>query len=138
MTPEKLPIPAHVLTPGSTTKFVPVAQHPDSNTAGLGYAILRALGAHEQLGHVALEAVAKWSATYGAEHGGVTPNTMNLAGQAFEDRVGPTWGAHRAAENASRYPGGRQGRPGYADIYREVWIEQQWPELCLGLSRVPG
>lgn len=107
---------------------------------GLGYAILRALGAHERLGPVALDVVAKWSAEYGAAHGGVTPDTINLAGQAFEDRVGQTWGAHRAAPNAACYPGGNAGRPSCADVYREVWVEQKWPDLCraLGARYGPG
>jgi hypothetical protein len=134
MTTQKLLRPAHVFVPGSVNDFVPVAEHPDTNRAGLGYSILRALGAHERLGPAALEVVAKWSAKYGAEHGGVTPDALNLSGQAFESRVGPSWGAHRAAGNASCYPGGRQGRSSYGDVYREVWVEQRWPDLCVALS----
>lgn len=131
---EKVPIPAHVLKPGASTKFVAVAQHEPTSRAGLGYAILRALGVHERLGPVRIDLVAKWSAEYGAANGGVTPDTLNLAGQAFEDRVGPRWGAEKAAPNAACYPGGRQGRPSYADLYREVWLEQKWPELCKALA----
>lgn len=132
--PEKIPVPPHVLKPGPTTQFVPVAKHDATNRAGLGYSILRALGAHERLGPPALDVVAKWSAEYGASHSDVTPDPRNLAGQAFEDRVGTAWGAHRAADNAACYPGGKASRPGYAAIYREVWIEQRWPELCAALS----
>jgi hypothetical protein len=131
---DKIPIPPHVLKPGPTTKFVVATKQPATKTAGLGYSILRALGAHERLGPVCLDVVAKWSAEYAAAHGGVTPDTMNLAGQAFEDRVGPAWGAHRAADNAACYPGGNAGRRGYAVIYREVWVEQRWPELCMALA----
>lgn len=132
---DKHPVPPHVLKPGPTTKFVVATKHPPTKTAGLGYAILRALGAHERLGPVSLDVVAKWSAEYGAAHGGVTPDTLNLNGQAFEDRVGRTWGAHRAAPNAACYPGGNAGRPSYAAIYHEVWVEQRWPDLCAALGR---
>jgi hypothetical protein len=137
MTNEKMPLPPHVVQPGATAEFVPVTQHPHTKRAGLGYAILRALGAHERTGSAALDVVAKWSAKYGQEHGDVTPDTANLTGQDFMSRVGSAWGADRAADNASRYPGGRKGRPGYQDIYRQVWIEQRWPELCAALSRPP-
>lgn len=135
---ERIPIPAHVLPPGPTLKFVPVAKHEATNRSGLGYAILRALGAHERLGPVALEVVSRWSAEYGAAHGGVTPDTLNLNGQAFEDRVGHAWGAHRAASNAANYPGGNGGRPSYAAIYHEVWVAQRWPDLCSALSGRPA
>lgn len=135
---ERVPVPGHVLKPGATTAFVAVAQHDATHRAGLGYAILRALGAHERLGPLTLDVVARWSADYGTAHGGVTPDAIQLSGQAFEDRVGRKWRADKAAPNAACYPGGRQGRPSYAAIYHEVWAEQRWPELCETLSGRPG
>jgi hypothetical protein len=133
-TPDKFPLPAHVLHPGSTTDFVAVAVHEFTNRAGLGYAILRALGTHERLSPIALATIAKWSAEYGAAHGGVTPDPMNLVGQDFVDRVGTKWSADKAARNASCYPGGREGRPSYASVFREVWVERRWPKLCDALA----
>jgi hypothetical protein len=137
MMEQKIPHQPHVVRPGTPADFITVIEHPYTKRAGLGYAILSALGAHERTGSAALELVANWSAQYGKAHGGVTPDTANLTGQDFETRVGSAWGADRAAENASRYPGGRQGRPSYEDIHREVWIEQRWPDLCVALSRTP-
>ena len=130
----KFPIPDHVLKPGSTAQFVKVADHKPTNMAGLGYSILRALGAHERLPPGALETIKAWSADYGAAHGGITPDTMNLKGQDFDERIGRRWSAHKAAPNASRYPGGRSARPTYAEVYKAVWIEQRWPELCRALA----
>jgi len=109
--------------------------HPATKTSGLGYGILRALGAHERLPAAARDTVARWSAEFGAANGGVTPDTLNLKGQDFQDRIGTRWGAHRAADNAACYPGGRGGRPSYAAIYEQVWVEQRWPELCEALTR---
>lgn len=126
------PIPTHVLRPGATTSYD--AADAATKRAGLGYAILRALGAHERLSPVALATIAKWSADYGASHGGVTPDPMDLRGQDFEQRVGPAWGTDKAARNASCYPGGRQGRPGYTVVYHDVWVARRWPELCEALG----
>ena len=72
-------------------------------------------------------------ADFGAAHGRITPDPMNLRGQDFADRVGTTWGAHRAAENASRYAGTAR-RPSYTEVYEAVWVRQEWPELCRALS----
>ena len=132
-----VPVPHHVLPPGPTTKFTPSAKHPATRTAGLDFATIRALGAHEGLSPAALDTVAAWSADFGARHGGLTPDPMKLAGQTFDDRVGTAWGAHRAAHNAACYPGGNAGRPSYAAIHQAVWVEQRWPELCRALSRAP-
>lgn len=132
--PSSAPLPSHVLRPGPTSSYD--ASHAETKRAGLGYAILRALGAHERLSPVALATIAKWSADFGATHGGVTPDPMDLRGQDFEQRVGTAWGADRAARNASCYPGGRGGRPGYASVFHEVWVARLWPELCDALSGV--
>ena len=125
-------VPMHVLRPRPTSSYD--AAHDATNRAGLGYAILRALGAHERLSPVALAEIGKWSAEYGAAHGGVTPDPMNLRGQDFVHRVGPTWSADDAAGNAASYPGGRGGRPSYATIFEEVWSRRQWPALCEALT----
>ena len=107
--------------------------HPATKTAGLGYGILRALGAHERLSPRALDVIAAWSAEYGAANGRITPDPMNLRGQDFADRVGTTWGAHRASENANRYAGTAR-RPSYAEVYEAVWVRQEWPDLCRALA----
>ena len=130
---EKMQIPRHVLSPGPTTEFVPVAEHPETNRAGLGYSILRALGAHERLSWTDLEVIATWSAEYGKTHN-VTPNKSYLRGRQFFERVGPRFSADKAAINACRYPGSRKGKPSYAAIFKEVWIDQRWPELCKALA----
>jgi hypothetical protein len=57
----------------------------------------------------ALATIATWSREYGRAHGGVTPDPDDLMGEEFMDRVGPEWGADKAAANAARYPGGRAG-----------------------------
>lgn len=122
------PLPARVIRPRPTTEF----DGADASTrrAGLGYAILRALGAHERLPRAALAVVAAWSADYGATHGRVTPDPGDLTGQDFVDRVGTAWGADKAARNAASYPGGKAGRPSYAEVFHDVWVEQRWPPLC--------
>lgn len=126
------PIPTHVLRPRSTTEF----DGADAATrrAGLGYAMLRALGAHERLSGTALSVIARWSAEYGASHGGVTPDPMNLRGQDFQQRVGPALGAAEAARNAACYPGGRGARPPYAEVFEDVWVRRRWPDLCEALA----
>lgn len=134
MIPKNFSIPPHVLRPGRDENFIPLAQHRLTYRAGLGYAILRALGVRENLDEWALEIVAKWSTDYGRYNKNITPSVNNLIAQSFSERVGPKWSADVAAENASCYPGGRGGRPSYADIFREVWIEQRWPELCHALT----
>src|SRR5688572_21251106 len=128
----KCQIPSHVLAPGPTSEFIPVADHRETNRAGLGYGILRALGAHEKLSWNALAIIAKWSALYGATHK-VTPNEANLLAIPFHLRIGPRFSAPEAATNARCYPG-RKNRPSYAVIYGEVWIKQSWPDLCKALS----
>jgi len=133
MSASKMEIPRRVIRPGSTKDFVPAVQHPPTKSAGLGYSILRALGAHERLSKEELAIVAGWSADFGAVNGKVTPDPANLTGQDFVERVGRKWGAHRAAPNAACYPGGRGRRPGYASIYKQVWVEQRWPALCRAL-----
>jgi hypothetical protein len=122
----------HVLRPRATTDYDPADDA--TNRAGLGYAILRALGANERLSPIALAEIAKWSAEYGASHGGVTPDSMNLRGQDFVQRVGPAWSADDAAGNAASYPGGRGTRPSYAAIFHEVWTQRRWPNLCDALT----
>jgi len=49
-----MPMPPHVLPPGDVRDWIPVADHPETKSAGLGYAVLRALGAHEDLPDEAL------------------------------------------------------------------------------------
>lgn len=133
MTHSKLTsLPAHVLRPGRTSDYDGADEH--TKRAGLGYAILRALGAHERLSPVAMSTIAKWSAEYGAAHGGVTPDPRALRGQDFEQRVGRAWGADKAASNAARYPGGHGGRPSYARVFEDVWGDRLWPELCEALG----
>lgn len=97
-------------------------------------ASLSALRARERLFPTVLKAIANWSAGYGAAHGGVTPDPMDLRGQDFDHRVGSKWGADKAARNASCYPGGRSGRPSYSQIFHEVWVERRWPDLCEALA----
>ena len=130
--PAKRPVPPHTIAPRPSCDYV----EADSSTrsAGLGYGILRALGAHEGLSADALRVIGRWSAKYGAEHGGITPNPRDLRDHTFAQRVGPTCGAPRAAWNAACYPGGDRGQPRYSEIYHEVWVEQRWPELCDALS----
>lgn len=123
--------PAHALRPRPAT----ACDGTDAATrrAGLGYAILRPLGAHEHLPRAALAVVANWSADHGATRCGITPDAGDLMGQGYVDRVGTAWGADTAARNADPYPGGRSGRPSYADVFREVWIDRRWTELCDGI-----
>jgi len=127
-----VPVPAHVLRPGASCDY----NGADSTTksAGLGYAILRALGARESMSEAALQVVAKWSAKFGADHADVTPHPRHLKGQTFAERLGPKCGAPNAAANAACYPGGDRGQPSYAEVYRAVWVEQRWPELCAALA----
>ena len=82
---------------------------------------------------MALEVIAKWSAEYGKTHH-VTPNESNLRGRQFSERVGPRFSTDKGAMNARCYPGGPKGKPSYAAIYNEVWVDQRWPELCKALT----
>lgn len=64
----------------------------------------------------------------------ITPHSSELNDAAFAERVGPKFAADRAASSAACYPGGRQGRPSYRQVFEEVWIQQKWPSLCRALA----
>lgn len=130
-TDDKVPIPGHVLPPGATCDYVEA--DPSTRGAGLGYAVLRALGAREDLSVDALHVIGRWSAKYGADHGSLTPNPRDLKDHSFAQRLSSLCGAPRAAKNAACYPGDRD-RPRYSDVYGAVWVEQLWPELCRAIA----
>ena len=128
----KVPVPPHVFRPNPPSSFDPA--HEPTRRAGLGFGILRALGASERLPRPALEVIARWSAEYGVAHGNVTPDPKTMPGKEFVDRLGPTFGADAAAPNASCYGGGKGGRTSYQRIFEDVWVHQRWPDLCKALS----
>ena len=63
---------------------------------------------------------------------GPTPDSG--VGRNFVQRLGRGRGADKAAPNAARYPDGRGGRPGYAQVFQDVWVARRWPELCEALG----
>lgn len=130
----KIPIPPHVLRPTPPSAFNPADEA--TRRAGLGHAILRALGAHERLPRPALEVVARWSLDYGVSHGGVTPDAKTFPGREFLDRLGPSFGAHLAARNAASFGGGKGGKASYQRIFEDVWVHQHWPDLCRALAGI--
>ena len=128
----KVPVPPHVLRPNPASAFDP--SHEPTKRAGLGFALLRALGAHERMQKPALEAVARWSTEYGVSHGNVVPDAKAVGGREFVERLGPAYGADVAAGNASCFGGGKGGKPSYQRLFEEVWIHQRWPDLCRAIA----
>jgi hypothetical protein len=131
----KIIIPKHVIPPGNPNDFIPVAQDRATNSAGLGYAILRALGVNEKLPNESIKYIQLFFDNNFDEFGGTTPHSSKLKTQTFFERISPQWGANNAARNASCYPG-KNNRLSYQDIYKKIWIQQKWPELCKHISEL--
>lgn len=140
----KFKIPVHVLLP-SDGFFEPLVKGTPTFRAGLGHAILRALGAHENLSLNASRIVINWTNKFHIANHEVTPHTKNYKKKFnhiitleswFKKRVGPSYQSDIAAKNAICFLGDE--RPSYKDIFKQVWIEQQWPELCVALSDLPN
>ncbi len=132
---EKMVIPPYVYLPQDPCCFVPVKDHPETNRSGLGYGILRALGAHPDLSDGAQKIIADWSDTIAEQYGKITPHSANLRSVPFSKRVGPPFCSELAAENAACYPGKPKLRkPSYRDLFIAVWVDQKWPQLCKALA----
>lgn len=138
---KKRAIPQHVILP-SSEKYLKTSELPAMYRSGRGYAILRALGAHEGLSDNAINTVIKWTNTFHTAHSKITPHTCNLEKELkhgvtltdwFRKRLGPYFQADIAAPNAAAYPGDNK-RPSYKKIFSLVWEEQVCSELCDALS----
>lgn len=128
---DKLPIPQQVLSPGAEQDFIPVANHSPTNTASLGYSIIRALGVHKDMPQNHLDFIQNWSDEFSRVNGGVTPQAGRLVNETFKTRLGGKYCSEEADANAACYPGVKGSRrPPYREIFESVWIAQKWPELC--------
>lgn len=138
---QKGTIPKHVIIP-SSCKYFTTSEFQAMNCSGRGYAILRALGAHDELSDDAIDTVMKWTNNFHDANYKITPHTCNLEKTLktgvtlhdwFRKRLGSDFQADTAAPNVSAYPGDKK-RPSYRQIFNLVWEVPQWPELCVALS----
>ena len=138
----KFLIPPHVVRP-TFKKYLTTSNCPEMDRSSLGYAILRALGAHENLSDEEINILMDWSNKYHESNGGITPHTRKLFKKTttkltFQDwirkRLGPFYQADLAAPNAAAFPGDNK-RPSYLKIFAQVWIDQDYQELCRALAK---
>jgi len=108
------------------------------------YALLRALGAHEQMDIDSLYILIQWNNTVHLVSGGLTPHTDKLENATSEkpllecvrERLGPKYKTDITCANAARFRGDKR-RPSYKSLYSEVWEEQKYENLCKALSSPP-
>ena len=133
-------IPDHVIYP-SDGDYLPTTKCPPMDSSSLGYAVLRALGAHEQLTDEAIQIVIQWTDSMHEKTGRLTPHTDKLENvsdnktlvECVRVRLGPKFQANIACMNAAKFRGDRR-RPSYESLFADVWVAQQWPDLCRALS----
>ena len=111
------------------------------NSSSLGYALLRALGAHEQLSDESIHVVIQWTNSMHTKTGGLTPLTDRLKTvsehkplvECVRERLSPKYKADITCLNAATFCGDKR-RPSYESLYIDVWVNRKWPELCHALS----
>lgn len=119
------------MQPGDSAQFIPEEECRALKSAGLGYSILKALGARKGLSPSSMKAIQDWCKKFCDQYPDVVPDERRLTMASFDERL--LRPAKSALENAVRYPGA-PGKPSYQELYHMVWIEQQWKELCHALS----
>lgn len=129
----KLEIPARVIVPGDTARFVKQKNHSPTNSASLRYAALWALGARGYAPSASLVLLEEWCRQHHKECQ-LFPDPNGLESLSFVDRL-RLKDCPEAAENVACYAGNKQrNTPSYTEVYHLVWKEQKWPELCKILS----
>jgi len=136
----KIKIPPHVIPP-SDAIYLTTTKYPEMNTSSLGYALLRALGASEQMDDVSLNTLIQWTNKMHLKTGGLTPNTDKLENvtkeksllECVRERLGPKYKTDITCVNAARFRGDKR-KPSYQSLYSEVWETQTWEDLCNALS----
>ena len=121
-------IPSHGIQPADVSKFVPEAVCRPLQSAGLGYTIMKALGAHRGLSRESINTIQVWCQRHCEQYPDVVPDERELVTASFEGRLFRP--GKIALENAVRYPGAPE-KPSYLDMYQMVWVEQRWPELSM-------
>lgn len=133
-------IPVQTIRPSSAT-YLKTSEFPPMYRSSRGYAILRALGAHDKLHDNEINTVIAWSNEFHRNHNRITPHTDNLLkklkdGVTLQDWFRVRLSAHfetdTAAPNAAAFPGDSK-TPSYAKIYSLVWKDRKWPDLCEAL-----
>lgn len=119
------------MQPGDPAKFIPEEECRALKTAGLGYTIMKALGARKEHSRESIKIIQEWCRRCCEIYPDVIPDERKLKRASFEDRlIRPP---KSALDNAVRYPG-LNGKPSYQELYQMVWIEPQWPDLCRALA----
>jgi len=138
---QKTNVPQHVIRPSSAT-YRSTTDFPEMNRSSRGYAMLRALGAHEGLSDEEIEIVIAWTNEFHQKNNRITPHTDKLMigenediplMERFKKRLGPDFNADIAAPNVAAYQGDKK-TPSYKSIFESVWVEQRWPSLCKALA----
>jgi len=127
-------IPSYVIPPGKISEFIPEEDCRPLKSAGLGYTIMKALGARKELSPESMRIVRQWCREHCTEFPDVVPDERKLRAASFAERV--VRPSQEALKNAVCYPGG-DTKTSYHELYQMIWINKQWPELCRALANLP-
>jgi hypothetical protein len=124
-------IPRHVMQPGDPANFIAEEYCRPLKSAGLGYSIIKALGAKKGYSPASIKVIQNWCQKHCELYPDIVPDQRKLRNASFNDRLYRP--SQNALENAICYHS-NSGKVSYLDIYKMIWIEQRWPELCRALA----
>jgi len=128
-------IPPHVMQPGDSVHYIPEEDCRPLKSAGLGYTLMKALGAHKGLSRDSIKIIQEWCKENREKYPHIVPDERKLKTASFDERL--LRPSKSALMNAVCYPGLRSGKPSYKELYKMVWIEQRWPGLCRAMCNIP-